>query len=353
MNRLFPTIGRFVGRRRATLPQRLALLRLIAVATEERLPLAPLLDAWSEDQGGAQGYRVYRLSQFLKAGTPLADAVEQVPRVLHDEDVLAIRFGAQSGILAASLRQSIEGLSAELDNRRPTARGAFAYAGVLALVFLVVSVFYFIKIVPAINEILADYDIEMPPALRWNIEFARVVSQAWWIVALLLVAGAWLFFSAKSGRAAREALFGRVFRAWRQLRWADVLDKLSLAARSGRPVPGALSTLARYHFDPRIRHQLLFTRNEVEQGAELWPTMAAAGLLTPAEERLLDVADRAGNRGWALKKLAANKKRQVRRRLRVWSDLALPIIAIVFGGYVLLQALSLLMPLVELITRQL
>jgi len=34
---------------------------------------------------------------MLKTGTPLPDAVEAVPGVLSDEDVLAIRFGAQSG----------------------------------------------------------------------------------------------------------------------------------------------------------------------------------------------------------------------------------------------------------------
>jgi type II secretory pathway component PulF len=352
MSGLFPTF-RKLWPRRATLPQRLALLRLIAVATEERLALAPLLEAWAADQSGAQRDRVFRLAHFLKSGTPLPDAVEQVPRLLRDEDVLAIRFGAQSGILAASVRQSIDELNAELDDRRPTVRGAFAYAGVLALVFFAISLFYYIKIVPAINNILADYDIERPPALAWNIEFADVVSSYWWLAALLLAALAWLFFSAKRGRAVREALFGRVFRAWRQLRWADVLEKLSLASAAGRPMPGALSTLARYHFDPRIRRELLFARNEVEQGADVWPTLAAAGLLSPAEERLLDVSERVGNRSWALDKLAANKKRRVRRRLRVWSALTLPIIALVFGGYVLAQALSLFVPLVEFIFHHL
>jgi type II secretory pathway component PulF len=332
------------------LPQRLALLRLIAVGTEERMPLGPLLEAWAYDQGGAQGERVFRLAFLLKSGVPLADAVEQVPRMLAPEDVLTIRFGAQSGILAATVRQSIDELNVELDDRQTTVRGALAYAGVLALVFFGISLFYYIKIVPAINQILSEYDLEQPAVLRWNITFADLVSSYWWLTALLLVAAAWLFFSAKSGRAAREALFGRFFRAWRQLRWADVLDKLSLASQAGRPMPGALSTLARYHFDPRIRHQLLFARNEVEQGAEVWPTLSSAGLLTPAEVRLIEVADRADNRSWALRSLASNKKRRVRRRLRAWGDLALPAIALVFGAYVLAQALSLFVPIVEFIT---
>jgi type II secretory pathway component PulF len=352
MSGLFPTF-RKLWPRRATLPQRLALLRLIAVATEERLALAPLLEAWAADQGGAQGDRILRLARLLQEGAPLPDAVEQAPRLLRDEDVLAIRFGAQSGILAASVRQSIDELNAEIDDRRPSVRGAIAYAGALVLVFFGISAFYYIKIVPAIQDILQDYDLLAPPVLRWNIEFTVLLDRYWFLAALLLAALAWLFFSAKRGRAVREALLGRVFRTWRQLRWADVLEKLSLASAAGRPVPGALSTLARYHFDLRIRRDLLFARNEVEQGADVWPTLAAAGLLTTQEEWLLDVAERNGNRSWALTKLAANKKRRVRRRLRVWSALTLPIIALVFGGYVLAQALSLFMPMVEFVLRNL
>jgi type II secretory pathway component PulF len=91
----------------------------------------------------------------------------------------------------------------------------------------------------------------------------------------------------------------------------------------------------------------------VEQGAEVWPTLAAAGLLSPAEVGLIEVADRADNRSWALRSLASNKKRRVRRRLRAWGDLALPAIALVFGAYVLAQALSLFVPIVEFITVQL
>src|SRR5687768_15050162 len=101
MSEWFPTFRRLSNptarfglfwRRRASASQRLALLRLIAVATEEHLPLSPLLDAWAFDQGGVQGRRVQRLSLLLKEGTPLPDAVEQVPGVLRDEDVLSIRF---------------------------------------------------------------------------------------------------------------------------------------------------------------------------------------------------------------------------------------------------------------------
>jgi type IV pilus assembly protein PilC len=362
MDDWFPTFRRLAGskpalgfswRRRATFSQRLALLRLMAVATEEHLPLCPLLDAWEADQGGAQGHRIRRLSQLLKEGAPLPDAVEQVPGVLRDEDVLAVRFGAQSGTLAASLRESIEELSAQSTNVGPNIRSTLFYGGVIAFLFFLISLFIYLKIIPSINAIVQDFDLTQPRALVWSIRFAMVVEQFWWLGALALLALIWSAFSARPGRFLRDAVFGRLFGSVRELRSADVLQKLSVASKAGRPIPGALSTLARYHFDPLLRQKLLFARNEVEQGADVWQTLTHAGLLTPPEERLLTIADRVGNRPWALKQLAAGKKRRTRRWLERLSDLALPALALALGTFVLFQGLSLFMPLVEIVTRQL
>jgi type II secretory pathway component PulF len=362
MDDWFPTFRRFFETRswlafgwprRATLPQRLALLRLIAVATEERLPLSPLLEAWAADQRGPQRHRVHRLAQLLKAGTPLSDAVEQVPRALSDEDVLAIRFGAQSGILAQSVRHSIDRLSAELENPRPTVRGVLLYAAVVGFIFFLISIYYYVKIIPALEDITEVFDAEQPQPLRASIEFGDVVARFWWVGALILLASVWTIFSPRAGQLFRDVIFSRLFHSSRQLRFADVLEKLGLAAKSGRPVTAVLSTLARYHFDPLIRHKLLYARNEVEQGADAWQTLSAAGLLTPPEERLLATADRAGNRAWALSKIAHKKRRLTYRRMQALSDLMLPAVVLVLGSYVLFQALSLFVPLVEFISRNL
>src|SRR5437762_12544622 len=100
MDSWFPTFRR-LARTRISLPfawpwyttsaQRRGLLRLIAVGLEQNLPLVPLLKAWTEDERGTQYFRVRWLVHLLNRGTPLADAVEQIPGILRDEDVLAIR----------------------------------------------------------------------------------------------------------------------------------------------------------------------------------------------------------------------------------------------------------------------
>jgi type II secretory pathway component PulF len=110
-----------------------------------------------------------------------------------------------------------------------------------------------------------------------------------------------------------------------------------------------LSTLARYHFDPNVRRKLLFVRNEVEQGAEVWQSMANVGLLSPAEARVMLTAERVGNRASALSQIARAKRRQTRRRLDRWWQALTPAAVVVLGLIVLVHALTVFVPLRQLI----
>lgn len=334
---------------RTTASQRQSLLRLIAVAAEQRLALAPLLESWAADERGVQRGRVRRLARLLDQGVPLTEAVEQVPGVLRDEDVLAIRFGAQSGSLASAVRDSLEDWHAPAAENVSLFRRNLIYLGAFTVLGIFLVTFLQMRIVPAFMAIAQDFDMEPTRMLRWSSQFADAVASTWYVWALAILGLMWLTFSVRSGRRVRRAIVGRFSRAARELRSADVLQKLGLAAKSGRPMAGSLSTLARYHYDPSMRNKLLYLRNEVEQGADLWQSMTSAGLLGRSEGELLRTADRVGNRPWVLQQLAAGKKRRTTRRLRRLSELFLPVMLLVLGAFVLFQALAIFTPLVTLI----
>jgi type IV pilus assembly protein PilC len=197
--------------------------------------------------------------------------------------------------------------------------------------------------------IFEDFDLELPRIVHRMVGITNLFVKHWWIGALAAFALLWVIFSDRPGRFFRRSVLGRLLYPLGQQRSADVLQKLAITTGAGRPIPGAISTLARYHFDPVLRRKLLYVRNEVEQGADVWQSMAASGLLRPSEERLLETAERVGNRPWVLAQLAGVKWRRAARRLERLSQLLLPALAIVFGGAVLFQALTLFLPLVQLI----
>src|SRR4051794_9717645 len=151
---VFPTFRRLLSfrnpfpnlwPRRTSRAQQRSLLRLILTATEKDIVLSRLLDRWAQDESGVQRQRLHRLARLLHDGTPLPDAVEEVRGVLGDEDVLAIRFGSQSGTLAASIRERLEQSDPALGFRSIPTRHLTMYLCVVGIVATVIITFWEIK----------------------------------------------------------------------------------------------------------------------------------------------------------------------------------------------------------------
>jgi type IV pilus assembly protein PilC len=353
MRPLFPTFRRAfntVWPWWTSTAQQQSLLRLIAVAVEENLPLVPLLEAWAQDERGVQKRRLHSVLQLLSSGILLPDAFEAVTGALRDEDVLAIRFGAQSGTLAASLRQALENSTPLLSVHPSRFRHALEYFLTIGVIGSLIVAFIQIKVAPSMHKVVEDFGMLPPPIVHLSWSLFDTIAHYWYILVLAFFALLWLTFSPRPGRVLRRTFLGRLLFPLRELRSAEILQQLGTTTAAGRPISSALSTLARYHFDPAVRRKLLFVRNEAEQGADVWQSMAAAGLVSPAEVRLLRTADQIGNRPWALRQLAAVKKRRTERRLDRLSEFVLPVFVLTLGAFVLLQALAVFAPLTKFVS---
>ncbi len=117
---------------------------------------------------------------------------------------------------------------------------------------------------------------------------------------------------------------------------AEILQLLSQAVEAGRPLPAAISTLARYHFDKSVREKLLFARNEIEQGADVWTSLTESRLLTPQEASALANSSSSRSRVRAMRRLADWKQNTVIRRNENVVALVQPIMTLFFAAIVLL-----------------
>jgi type II secretory pathway component PulF len=334
---------------RSTAGQRRSLLRLIAIAMEENLPLAPLIEQWAADERGRQRYRLRRLAKLLQGGRSLSDAVEEIPGVLSDEEVLAIRFDAQSGTRTAAIRAMLAESPLDSASPRARARQILVYFCTVVPIAFVIITFLQLRIFPVFQKMLAEFGMPQPEVIGWSIRLSNTLLSYWWLVGMVIFFVLWTSFSTRAGRFVRYSIMNRLIQPLRELHAAEVLQKLAVALQAGRPIPGALSTLARYHFDPAVRHQLLFVRNEVEQGEDVWRSLGTVGLLAPADVRLLEAAERVGNRPWALAQVVGVKRRRTLRWLETISELLLPVLVLLMGAFVMFQSLTIFQPLVTLI----
>lgn len=324
-------------------------MRLLAVAAEENLSLIPLLESWAEDERGAQRWRIRRVISFLNQGRTLPDAVEAVPGVLREEDVLAIRFDAQSGTRTAAMRNSLRQQEGAAERPKLRVMRPIIYLCiVLPICLLLISILQ-TAVHPKLLRIFSEFGADDMSSIQLSTRLSSAfLGGGWLLVAVVLAALVWLF-STQRGRNLRRTLSGRLFRPAHAWHVADILQMIGLVSQAGRPVSGALSTLARYHFDPTVRQELLFVRNEIELGADLWQSMAAVGMLTEVDVRALRTAERIGNVPWVLDQLADVKRRRTSQRFRNWSEFVLPVIVLLLAVFVLLQALTVFEPLTRLI----
>lgn len=327
-----------------------SLTRMLAAAATERLEVAPLAACLSQEHRGRFRRRLRRLAQRLAAGMSLADALEQTPGALSDEQALAVRFGDQSGTLPATLAHLLESRSQMTALIAWRLRQLSFYLTLVLTVFVLILSFLLIKIVPSFAAIFDDFDLELPRPMILLIYVSRVAVDYWYVILLVLLGLAWLVRSERSRRFFRRHVLSRFLPPIARLRAADLLDLLSVTVSAGRPLSGALSTLARYHFDTFVRGKLLFVRNEVEQGADAWNSMATARLLTPAEARALESSPSGESRAWSMRELAQVKRSHVARRIELYVSILQPVLILLLGGLVLFVAVACLSPLFNLVS---
>ena len=322
-----------------------SLLRVITLALEQRLPLAPLLRAFAEDQSGSHRWRVHRVAGILESGSSLPSALEQVAGVLPVENVLAIRFGAQSGTLPTTLRSLVEETKGLTHSRSLwPLYGTLIYVAIVALIMLGILTFLMLVIAPKFEAMMGDYGARSL-MFAWLVGCSQLFVECWWLIVVVALGLVWMWW------AKWPAWFWRLgwIRPWHDMRSADVLQNLSIVTKAGRPVPGAISTLARYHHDPLLRQELLFVRNEVEQGAEVWAALGKVKLLSSAEMALLHAAEKVGNVPWVMTQLAQCKRRRAHRRIDMLGQLAQPAAILLLGGIVLVVCLGMYAPILQLL----
>ncbi len=327
----------------------LSLLRIVAISHRERIDLAPLVTNLSLEHRGVSRRRLQRLASRLNAGVPLIDALEQTPDLLSDEETLRLRFAYQSGTVSKTYEELIEEASYRLFAVAHTQR-PWIYGVVLSIVFLCAIGFLMTFIAPTFREMFKEFGLALPGLLQSLIATVDVIAEylpLLMLLAVVLIAGCWLF---RPFRALQRWIASRVFPSVAQLRRSELLKMISQAIEAGRPIPGAISTLARYHFDKVVRMRLLFARNEVEQGTETWESLREANLLSSEASSAFRDASTSELQSWTLRRLARQQEAAVRQRRSLLYMLIEPAIVLIFGAITLWVTVAFFSVLVSMIS---
>lgn len=310
------------------------LLQILAVGQRERLDIAPLIASLATEHRGYYRSLLSALALRIEAGATLVGALEQTPDALSDEDVLALRLAGESGTWTQTFNELLK-LRLE-DQRAARMRPKLSAAYWLVLLFVCYMLITLLMhvVAPTFIVLGREMNAEIPRAYLALILLVHY-NNLGWLMLISVIMVIWFTWFRAPGRFFQRQVAPQILPPVAQQQIVELYRMLAVAVEAGRPITGALSTLARYHFNRRLRQRLLYARNEIEQGADVWQGLAQSRLINAGEAEALSKAPNNRVAAWTLRELAQKKFVVASRRTATLATLVEPMLTLLFGGLVL------------------
>jgi type II secretory pathway component PulF len=325
------------------------LLRILAVAQTEDLELAPLIENLAQENRGRYRRRLNELAKRIQSGTPIIAALEQVPDSISEQDLLMLRVGVSTGSTADFFQRLISTHSQQSKHQQNPRKNLSAYFFLLAVFYMLAANFIVTFIVPVLQQIHAEFDIDTNGL---SLLLINLVDD--WIGPLIpygclaLFIAAMLSWSYRSRRIFRR-LYRRFSMGVSSSLQGEVLGILSAVVHSQRPATAVVSVLANHHFDRKTRLQMQAVELQMDQGEDLWQSLSEQNIISPQESQTLQLLDKPASLSWCLREFSDRRIRSTNRVKGLKLRLIHPLLTLVFAVLVLVIAAAMLSFLTEMI----
>ncbi|MCA9195177.1 MAG: type II secretion system F family protein [Planctomycetales bacterium] len=317
------------------------MLRMLAFALNnrqvyrERDFLNELLISYAQAESGIYGSQVNRLARHLRAGIPLVDALEQTPGLVSKESMLYLRCADNAGRLPAAIELLCSRMSTETRSSKLDLYQSLIYFAVIGSIIAVLMVFLSVFIVPTFRQMFEEFGLRENTFLQNYDRFVEAFALLALISLLLVSIGRSVWRWLGSNSTMRRLLDQQSARFGGQLRRAQIARCLADGLNAGRPITSEISSLAKFHFHPSTRADLLFVRNELEHGRDVWNCLAEVGVFKHSDCRLLKNAASSKEQAWLLNCMATQLELRAEHRSKFWVSCVHPALALLLGFVVL------------------
>lgn len=345
------------GRGKPTMkPSEMAnLMRELATALEAGLPLMQALRTIRKQASGKGApYILDYLISRVEAGEPLNKAAHDYGRPFDDLTIGMLRAAEASGRTHEVLHQLADLLERSVELRREVLSAAFYPFLVLILILISVIILITVLIPRLMGPLMASGNVDLPLPTKIILGISGFI-QSWWIVCLLVIAGAWIGWNAWVGKPENRLRFdrfklkipivGRVVRDVAVARFTHTLGTLSSA---GLPVLESLR-ITRDTLGNRAMMQAIDeVQGQVTQGKPLAEPLERSGLFPPLLVQVVNLGERSGKLDSMLMHAATAFDRQVNVSIKIVMKALPPILIIIMAciaGFVLA---AILLPLLQM-----
>ena len=337
--------------------QQAYLLWILAISSRQNRDLADEVEAFARTRLWWNRFRTLELAERLREGVQLSKALEQLPGLVPKSAALAIGVAEKNGDVEKALRDSATHYTknVELSSLISSVSWFSMYYTTLltATGFLVTFQLYYI--VPKFLRIFQDFGVEIPSSTQALLDVGNFFFDYIFLflpilaIPAAIVLGLWIGYyqgwsNLRLGWLVK--LYPRGDTAWLLRHMANTVD-------SGHTLTASLNVISLRHHRPDIARRIQRIADYVESGTSCWQQFRSERLITKHEEALLESAERASNLPWALRQVADNVEQRRDHRLYASFETVRPFVVAGVAALVAFVCLSMFMPIIELINKNL
>ena len=333
---------------------RAAFYRELGALLRAGVPAVAALDLLLESHSAQRASTLMAgLRDRLREGAAFAEAFQQAGASLTDFEIALLQTGQRTGQLGPVMDQ-MAGYLEEQNRLREGIQSALLYPLLVVLLAVLIGAFMMIAILPRMAELFADTGVELPlltRALVWLGQDGRLPVLLASLLAVVLAAGLFRRLRQPARRVrferglARWPLLGSGFRLVVSVRFARTLVML---IRGGVPMVEGLALAGRASGSRWLDETLRRGAEDVRQGRPVTGVLAACPWIGESIPPWYRAGEASGDLTGLLEQAARRYQEQWETLLQRFIRLVEPALIIAVGGFVLVIAFAILLPILSL-----
>ena len=288
----------------------------------------------------------------LREGLTLSASIESQAGIFPTLYIASIRASEQSGTLSQSLNRYIS-YQLQVDQIRKKIITASIYPAILMIVGGLVVIFLLFYVIPKFSQIYTDTGRELPFISWLLMQWSQLIENHGQMILLSIIGIAasisYLFSRNDFKDNLRELLWkipviGERAKAYQLTR---LYRTLGMLVSAGIPLPSAIDQVMGILHN-KLQARMVKVKSLIHEGYPLSDAMELGELSTPVALRLLKVAERTGQMGEMLNRIADFHEEELNRWVdwasRLFEPLLMTFIGLVIGVIVVMMY----MPIFEL-----
>ncbi len=333
---------------RISAPHQRALLRILAVSDLHGIDPKPLISGFADELPESYGELARRLVEELSDGVELVDALEDIPRLLPDSCVLALRLARQDGTLPGLNSALMHRYPGDQDDANPDESPVTVVARLMIRIFFITLILGFImlKIMPEFQKMFEEFGVELPAVMKLLMRFCEMTANLWFLMPLALLV---LFpFCIPT---IRDYLNRWNRLTWRQpamTRSGNLKRELALIVQARQSATAGIAMFAGTRPVRGMMKRFSKVHEKIENHQDVWGALAEERVISSRDAKALSLSGDGDTQAWLLRWSATRQQHRSETSFTVLFRLVLAAVHVLLGLIVVFVCVAVFMTLTSI-----